>query len=239
MTEGVESTTNHVIREARQLAFDELYRTPRTELSLVMDNSFPEKFVDELSRLEVYNKHLFRPNTYLHKWWARRCGSTFRAILKQFVPNAKRRDYYAPGGLEGKVVLDPMMGGGTTLHEAIRLGASVIGADIDPIPVVQARATLTQAALGDLRAAFDQFFVELHRDLRCYFETECPTCRRTLDFQYILPRPAQILPLVERLCRLTNTICAMRLTVRSAYGRRAGRSPTAKAAPMVHKRPHA
>jgi len=186
MAERVESPANHVIREARQLAFDELYRAPQTEHSLVMDDSFPEKFVDELSRLEVYNKHLFRPNTYLHKWWARRCGSTFRAILKQFVPNVNRRDYYAPGGLEGKIVLDPMMGGGTTLHEAIRLGANVIGADIDPIPVVQARATLTQAALGDLRAAFNQFFAELHRNLGHYFQTECPACKQTLDSQYAL-----------------------------------------------------
>jgi len=186
MTERVESPTNRVIREARQLAFDELYRAPQTEHSLVIDDSFPEKFVDELSRLEVYNKHLFRPNTYLHKWWARRCGSTFRAILKQFVPNAKRRDYYAPGGLEGKIVLDPMMGGGTTLHEAIRLGANVIGADIDPIPVVQVRATLAQAALGDLRTAFNQFFAGLHRDLGHYFQTECPTCQQTLHFQYTL-----------------------------------------------------
>ena len=186
MTEKAKSPANHVIREARQLAFDELYRVPQPELSLMMDDSFPEKFVDELSRLEVYNKHLFRPNTYLHKWWARRCGSTFRAILKQFVPNVKRRDYYAPGGLEGKIVLDPMMGGGTTLHEAIRLGANVIGADIDPIPVVQARATLSRAALGDLRAAFNQFFAELHRDLGHYFQTECPTCQQTLDFQYTL-----------------------------------------------------
>jgi len=186
MPERVESPANHIIREARQLAFDELYRVPQPELSLVMDDSFPEKFVDELSRLEVYNKHLFRPNTYLHKWWARRCGSTFRAILKQFVPNVKRRDYYAPGGLEGKIVLDPMMGGGTTLREAIRLGANVIGADIDPIPVVQARATLTQAALGDLRAAFNQSFAELYGNLGHYFQTECPTCQQTLDFQYAL-----------------------------------------------------
>ena len=186
MTERAESPANHVIREARQLAFDELYRVPQTEYSLVMDDSFPEKFVDGLSRLEVYNKHLFRPNTYLHKWWARRCGSTFRAILKQFVPNVRRRDYYVSGGLEGKIVLDPMMGGGTTLHEAIRLGANVIGADIDPIPVVQARATLTRSALGELRAAFNQFFAELHRSLGHYFQTECPTCQQTLDFQYTL-----------------------------------------------------
>ena len=129
------------VKEPRQLAFDEIVRAPQAKVSFAIDEFFPEKLADELAQQEAFNKHLFRPNTYLHKWWARRCGSTFRAILKQFVADPERRDYYAPGGLEGKIVLDPMMGGGTTLHEAIRLGANVIGADIDPIPVVQARAT--------------------------------------------------------------------------------------------------
>jgi len=173
-------------REARQLAFDELSRTPQVDHSLAIDETFPEAFADELSRREVLNKHLFRPNTYLHKWWARRCGTTFRTILKQFVSNAERRDYYTAGGLEGKIVVDPMMGGGTTLHEAIRLGANVIGADIDPIPVVQARATLTQVSLHDLRLAFNSFFAGLYQALGDYFQTECPTCDETLDFQYVL-----------------------------------------------------
>ena len=116
-----------------------LTASPLTKTSL-------KRLANQLSQIEAFNKHLFRPNTYLHKWWARRCGSTFRLILKQFVPTVGRRDYYAAGGLEGKIVLDPMMGGGTTLHEAIRLGANVIGADVDPIPVVQTRASLTQIA---------------------------------------------------------------------------------------------
>ena len=149
------------------------------------DCVFPEEFVNALSRQEVFNKHLFRPNTYLHKWWARRCGSTFRAILKQFA-DAERRDYYAPGGLEGKVVLDPMMGGGTTLHEAIRMGANVIGADIDPIPIAQARASLTQASLGDLRNAFDSFSTNLRDELTPYFQSKCPICQNTADIQYTL-----------------------------------------------------
>jgi len=186
LTEGTNRSPGQSLREARQLAFDELFRTPQAEHSLAIDHAFPERFVDELSRREVFNKHLFRPNTYLHKWWARRCGSTFRAILKQFVPSVDRRDYYAPGGLEGKVVLDPMMGGGTTLHEAIRLGASVIGADIDPIPIVQARASLTQAALPALQAAFRRFFADLYNVLGHYFQTECPTCQETVDMQYTL-----------------------------------------------------
>lgn len=177
---------NFTVEEARQLAFDELIRFEQAGHNLQIDNSFPERFVDELSRLEVFNKHLFRPNTYLHKWWARRCGSTFRAILKQFTPNSERSDFYMPGGLEGKIILDPMMGGGTTIHEAIRLGANVIGADIDPIPIVQARAALTQTPLVDLQTAFSHFFSDLHNSLEQYFQTECPTCQKTVASQYTL-----------------------------------------------------
>ena len=151
-----------------------------------IDAQFPEQFVDRLSRQEVFNKHLFRPNTYLHKWWARRCGSTFRTILKQFAPSAELADYYAAGGLEGLTVLDPMMGGGTTLHEAIRLGANVVGADIDPIPVLQARSSLSRIPLPALRTAFDRFLGDLHADLRPYFLTHCPTCAAETDVRYSL-----------------------------------------------------
>lgn len=175
----------------RQLALDNLVLPSFIENDLsegeyAIDSIFHEKFADTLSRLEAYNKHLFRPNTYLHKWWARRCGSTFRTILKQFITDPNRRDYYAPKGLEGKIILDPMMGGGTTLHEAIRLGANVIGADIDPIPVVQARASLSPLTLRDLRAAFHLFFEELYSQIGRFFITECPHCARKVDSQYTL-----------------------------------------------------
>ena len=168
-----------------QSVMHELILSPHQEPGLDADCPFPEEFVNALSRQEVFNKHLFRPNTYLHKWWARRCGSTFRAVLKQFA-NAERRAYYTPGGLEGKVVLDPMMGGGTTLHEAIRLGANVIGADLDPIPITQARASLTQAPLADLRSAFNQFFSGLRGELAQYFQSQCPACQKAADIQYTL-----------------------------------------------------
>lgn len=157
-----------------------------TKPSHRIDARFPEQFVDRLSRQEVFNKHLFRPNTYLHKWWARRCGSTFRTILKQFSPSAERADYYAAGGLEGLTVLDPMMGGGTTLHEAIRLGANVVGADIDPIPVLQARSSLSRILLPSLSTAFDRFLGDLHADLHPYFQTHCPTCAGETDVRYCL-----------------------------------------------------
>jgi len=140
---------------------------------------FPEEEANTLAALESYNKHLYRPNTYLHKWWARRCGTTFRYILKRFVSDPTCRDFYAPGGLEGFVVLDPMMGGGTTVHEAIRLGANVVGGDIDPIPVLQARATLTPIRETHFRATFRDFFSALREELAPYYVTRCPVCDRS------------------------------------------------------------
>jgi len=151
-----------------------------------IDETFPEQECNALARLESFNKHLFRPNTYLHKWWARRCGTTFRHILKQLVPDPEKRGYYEPGGLEGKVILDPMMGGGTTLHEAIRMGASAIGTDIDPIPVLQARATLSPSGLSRRERVFSELLKGLSLKLAPLFVTTCPICQRQSEVQFTL-----------------------------------------------------
>ena len=143
-------------------------------MTIPLDTDFDNEFANQIAQLEAYNKHHYRPNSYLHKWWARRCGSTFRLILKQLVADEAQRDYYEPGGLAGKIILDPMMGGGTTLHEAIRLGAHVIGADLEPIPVLQARATLTQLDLLALEQAYQRFYREIRQNVGPYFKTICP-----------------------------------------------------------------
>jgi adenine-specific DNA methylase len=133
-----------------------------------IDSDFPIEELNLLAQRESFNKHLYRPNTYLHKWWARRSGITFRYILKQLCSDPEKRDYYAAGGLEGKVILDPMMGGGTTLHEAIRLGASVIGYDLDPIPVLQAQVSLTQIPLSEKRSVFNNLLTFLRQSLEAF-----------------------------------------------------------------------
>jgi hypothetical protein len=140
------------------------------------DLRFDPAFANTFSQIESYNKH----------WWARRCGSTLRLILKALVEDSDQHDYYAPGGLEGKVILDPMMGGGTTLHEAIRLGANVIGADLDPIPVLQARATLTEFPLEKLEVAFETLYHELCSELAPLFRTSCPTCDQPTGIRFTL-----------------------------------------------------
>ena len=170
-----------------EMSFHALERKQQKPSSCVpIDESFPEREANELAHVESFNKHLFRPNTYLHKWWARRAGTTFRFILKLLVPDAHLRDYYAAGGLEGITILDPMMGGGTTLHEAIRLGANVIGCDLDPIPVLQARASLSQLPLDQKEFVFQEFLSALEKTLRPYFQTRCPECACRAEVQFLL-----------------------------------------------------
>ena len=175
--------------EATQLALTfPVTEAPRAHLTrtVPIDSAFPEQEANRLAEIESFNKHLFRPNTYLHKWWARRSGTTFRYILKQLVPDESRQDYYCPGGLEGVTILDPMMGGGTTLHEAIRLGANVIGYDVDPIPVLQAKASLSNIPLSEKERAYRFFRDELTRRIAKNFKTKCPTCQSNADIQFTL-----------------------------------------------------
>jgi hypothetical protein len=151
-----------------------------------IDHDFPEEAANDLATLEAFNKHLYRPNTYLHKWWARRSGTTFRYILKQLVTDSKKKDYYESGGLEGTVILDPMMGGGTSLHEAIRMGANVLGIDIDPIPVLQTQAALTVLPLSHKIAIFKEFLGRLNEAIRSFYGTSCPVCGSDADTQFVL-----------------------------------------------------
>lgn len=151
-----------------------------------IDTEFDEQFASELAKLEAYNKHYYRPNSYLHKWWARRCGSTFRLILKGLVSDPDKQDYYAAGGLAGKTILDPMMGGGTTLHEAIRLEANVMGADLDPIPILQARATLTDLPLADLSKAYNRFYKMLKTDCGDIFQTMHPDTGQSMPLRFVI-----------------------------------------------------
>lgn len=158
----------------------------KPDSTVAIDTFFPEDDANRIAEIESFNKHLFRPNTYLHKWWARRSGSTFRYILKQLVPYLSKRDYYTAGGLEGLTILDPMMGGGTIIHESIRLGANVIGYDIDPIPVLQAKASLTDISVAAKQEVFHYFLKQLSKKLAKYYNTTCPICDGKAEIQFTL-----------------------------------------------------
>lgn len=151
-----------------------------------VSEGFDAERAEAFARRESYNRHLYRPNAYLHKWWARRCGTTFRFILKSLVPDPERRAFESPGGLSGLVVMDPMMGSGTTLYEAIRMGANVIGVDVDPIPVLMVRAALSDVSIDRLRGTFWKLWEYLRTNLENLWLTECPYCGRVVPIRFTL-----------------------------------------------------
>ncbi len=80
-----------------------------------------------------------------------------------------------------------MMGGGTTLHEALRLGANVVGIDLDPIPVLQARATLSDIPVAGAGRSIRQISTLLCAAIwQAYFKTTCPHCDKTAESWYTL-----------------------------------------------------
>lgn len=135
----------------------------------------------------------------MHKWWARRLGSVFRAILLYSLADHALVQWNEDSSslwtfysrdiqLTGKVVLDPMMGGGTTIVEALRLGCKVIGGDLNPVSwfvVKKEIEHIDSAVLEDSLAKLDS---DLGDELRKYYKTTCPECGGSAEAIYYFHR---------------------------------------------------
>ncbi len=151
-----------------------------------------------------------RAITMLHKWWARRVGCVFRTmILSSLIPAEEwqrldeevRRSgidawtalYYRQHPkanpliekyLKDKVVLDPFMGGGTTIVEALRLGCKVIGVDVNPVAWFIVKKSVEPVDLAALDAAFERLKKEVAPDILRYYRTPCPHGDHEADVMY-------------------------------------------------------
>lgn len=137
--------------------------------------SFPTTLVDKLAERESFRKELVRPIYHIHKYWAKRLGSVFRAIVLYSLSNGtKDTDFYGNYDFKGKVVLDPFMGSGTTLGEAIKLGASVVGCDTNPLSSFIVEQSLTRVDLAKLELEFLRIKSDLQTELQKYYQTIVP-----------------------------------------------------------------
>ena len=122
-----------------------------------------------------------KPVYRMHKWWARRLGSVFRAIiLAAFAPYEEHEvslwNRFCDGvDLRGKIVLDPFMGGGTSIVEALRLGCRVVGLDINPVAWFITKKEVEPVALDALDTAFQHLEKRAGSLIRQYYQTKCPT----------------------------------------------------------------
>ena len=128
------------------------------------DDGFPFEEISDIAEIESWRKEINRPIYHIHKWWAQRLGSVFRAItLGALTPSGTDvlDSFYRPIRIKHATVFDPFMGSGTTLGEALKLGARVIGWDINPVAYFLVRNALS---LHD-HAAVIRAFREIERDI--------------------------------------------------------------------------
>ena len=160
---------------------------------------FPIEQVNEIAEREAHAKEKFRPIYFIHKWWARRLGSVFRTIVlyslldenaKVLEDNGKWRPvtkeelenpwllYLKDVDLGGKIVLDPMMGGGTTVIEALRLGCKVVAQDLNPVAWFLVKKMVEPVDIDSLKAGFKKLEIEIADEIKQFYRTICPNCLR-------------------------------------------------------------
>ena len=174
-----------------------------------IERTFPISEVNRIAEREAHAKRYYRPVYTMHKWWARRLGSVFRTIalyaltdeealeraeaevgadLLTFEKSTEERiwDLYLKDAQvgKGKVVLDPMMGGGTSIVEALRLGANVIGCDLNPVAWFVVKKEIEPVNLEALDGAFEHLKEAIAPEILKYYKTTCPVCGEEADAMY-------------------------------------------------------
>ena len=153
-----------------------------------IEKTFPINFVNERVRIESHQR---KPVYNIHRWWAKRPGTTFRAIiLGAFLEEATslgefEKLFYKKIDLGGKIIVDPLAGGGTTLVEGLRLNCKVIGVDINPVAWFVMKKELESVDLQELQRAFQKVEKSTASKIKRYYMTVCPNCGTEADIVYV------------------------------------------------------
>ncbi len=158
-------------------------------------NVLTENVISKLAQEEVGKRQYYRPIYSLHKWWARRPGVLFRSIILAtaskldflaqeellFVHDSRgelspRSSFFKSHSLEQMIILDPFMGGGTTLAEANRLGVKVIGSDINPVSYWIIRETLKPLDIDTLDSYYSEIMQTVGEKIKSLYKTRCDLC---------------------------------------------------------------
>jgi adenine-specific DNA methylase len=80
--------------------------------------------------------------------------------------------------VEDKKILDPFMGGGTSLVEASRFGVESVGYDLNPVAwfVTKKQLEAGQVDVEELENAFEQIENDVANEIKQYYRTPCPNC---------------------------------------------------------------
>ena len=162
----------------------------------MIETSFP---IIEISQLAIPERSSYKPIYQISKWFARRSSAIFRAILLSSIldpsDDIMREFYKANDSFKGITILDPFMGGGTTIIEALRLGMNCVGVDINPIAWFITKTESRMVDIEKLTLLIAKCEEDLENQVKKWYETFCPECGGIADIIYVhwvkyLPCPA-------------------------------------------------
>ena len=137
------------------------------------------------SRKEASRK---KPVFFIHKYFARRITANFRLSLLGFMAN-KHDDiskmFYEKSKLKENItVLDPFMGGGTTILEALRFGCKVIGNDLQPLSLFVTKGLVENVDETKVKKEVELLKKNVGDRIKEYYKTKCPCCGQQADGMY-------------------------------------------------------
>ncbi|TXT56800.1 MAG: hypothetical protein BAJATHORv1_20396 [Candidatus Thorarchaeota archaeon] len=148
-----------------------------------IEERFPVSKVNKIAEKEStgFGRRHYRPVYVMHKWWARRLGCIFRAIVLYTLSESTLENiwecYSKDVDFSNKIILDPMMGGGTSIVEALRFGCNVVGKDLNPVAWFVVKKQIEDIDLAKFSNAQKDLDRQLGEELREYYVTECPFCK--------------------------------------------------------------
>ncbi|MCK4849195.1 MAG: hypothetical protein KAT16_09230, partial [Candidatus Heimdallarchaeota archaeon] len=147
-----------------------------------------------IAKVEAGRRQFYRPIYSVHKSWARRPGSTFRAIgLAHFLDeplfnedHPEVSQFYQNHSFDGKIVLDPFCGGGTSLVELNRLGVKTIGIDLNPVAWLTTKKELDSFSEDDFIQEIQKLTLDVGNKIKRFYQTSCPVCHSyKADIMYV------------------------------------------------------
>jgi putative DNA methylase len=152
---------------------------PRTCLEV----DFPLLPVNQVAQIEG---NAGKPIYQMSKWWARRRSSVFRSMLlaatmkapddpaeaAKAVWDAYYRNHQSNAALQKISVLDPFMGGGTTVVEGSRLGLTMRGVDLNPVAWLIVKNELADVTRAEIDALLADIEAEAKPQLAPFYA--CP-----------------------------------------------------------------
>ena len=155
----------------------------------LIETEFPYARLSAIAEAESWRKEVHRPVYYIHKWWARRLGSVFRGILLGACLDEGEdfwKRFYGKNDFSETVIFDPFMGSGVTIGEAIKLGCTALGQDINPVAYLACRAAFTKYDPSEVVATYQNLEHTVAPKLLNYFETRTEEGSRATVLYYFL-----------------------------------------------------